>query len=375
VTLGLGRGRRLHVLSTDRFTTTVCRVALHRDLGPETTTTAVLASVLRAATERFPSRRVLAEALAGLYGASLSVGTERLGDRLLLSATMEWPTAGLPGADGLLAEGLEMLGDVLARPKQVRGGFDPEIVATERTNQARALQALKDEKGRYALRRALSVACAGEPYALDPEGRAEDLDAVTPATLAGVHAALLARAPAEIFVVGDLTPAAADALLPAAHTLAGVLGGGPYARLFKVVRETHGLCYYASAGWNDAKGLLVVQVGIDPANEARARKLVLALASEVGRGVLEPEALRGYREAVAHRVASLADSRGGRIGWAQEALALGVDASPQRWLERLLAVKPGDVARVGRKLALDTVFFLGSDASSKRAPAAAKEDA
>lgn len=414
----LGHGLRLHVLRTDRFTTVACRVFLHRPLDGHTTATAVLASVLRAATQAYPTRRALSERLANLYGATLGVGSERLGDRLVVSAGMEWPIAGLPGSRGLLGEGLAVLGEVLARPRRgPDGGLDPAIVATECTNHARALRALRDDKGRYALRRALEIACAGEPYAQGAEGRLADLPGVTPGRLADLHADLLARAPGEIYVVGDveadeaeravrrhlLWPAraaraaglpspvgvhaararprrqaeadsvaqgklvlvfrapvgAGHALAPAAHTLAGVLGGGPYARLFKVVRETHGLCYYANAGWNEAKGLMVVQVGIDPRHEARVTRLVRQLAAEVGRGVLEPEALRGLRQAAMHRVASLADNRGARIGFDHESLALGRERSPQRWLARLLAVRPAEVRAVGRRLRLDTVFFLG----------------
>ena len=420
----LGRGLRLHVLTTDRFTTAACRVFLHRPLDAQTTATAVLAAVMRAATQGYPTRRALSERLADLYGASLSVGSATLGDRLVLSAGMEWPIGGVPGARGLLGQGLAVLGEVLARPRRGSdGALDSGIVRTECTNHERALRALRDDKGRYALRRALQLACAGEPYAQGAEGRLEDLAAVTPGSLSRLHAELLADAPAEIYVVGDVgadeaqravqrhllwqgrspRPAAmpspvgtcagrvrsqrvaepdsvaqgklvlvfrapvgaSDPLAPAAHTLAGVLGGGPFARLFKVVRETHGLCYYANAGWNEAKGLLVVQVGIDPRHEGRVTRLVQGLAAEVGRGVLEPEALQGLRQAAAHRVASLADNRGARIGFDHESLALGRERSPQRWLARLMAVRPAEVRAVGRRLRLDTVFFLGGGAASR----------
>jgi predicted Zn-dependent peptidase len=426
VTRVLGRGVRLHVLSTDRFTTSVCRVVWHADLGPDTTATAVLAGVLRTATAKHPTREALARRLDDLYGASLTLSSEKLGDRLLFASTLEWPTGLLPGAEGLLPEGLGLLREVLTEPKRgADGALDAEIVATERVNQGRAIAALEDDKGRYAFRRATQLACAGEPYARDPEGRREDLDEVTPTSLAALHGRLLATAPMDVFVVGDLSPREAElavrrnllwegragkpaALAPAAsvaaararprrvverqalsqgkvvlvlraalepgsplnaaaHTLAGVLGGGPYARLFKVVRETHGLCYYASAGWNEAKGLLVVQLGVDAKNEARARKLVLELFREVAGGTLEASALEGYREAVAHRVASLADSRGGMIGWTQQALALGLDPSPARYLARVRRVTPSEVRAVGRRLALDTVFALGEFGAGRKA--------
>jgi predicted Zn-dependent peptidase len=407
VTRELGRGVRLHVLSTDRFTTSVCRVVWHADLGPDTTAMAVLAGVLRTATAKHPTREALARRLDDLYGASLTLSNEKLGDRLLLASTLEWPTGLLPGAEGLLPEGLGLLREVLSEPKRgADGTLDAEIVATERVNQGRAIAALEDDKGRYALRRATQLACAGEPYARDPEGRREDLDGVTAEALAALHARLLATAPMDVFVVGDLTPREAElavrhhllwdgraakpaalasaagvaaararprrvverqALYAAAHTLAGVLGGGPYARLFKVVREVHGLCYYASAGWNEAKGLLVVQLGVDAKNEARARKFVLELFREVADGTLEASALEGYREAVAHRVASLADSRGGMIGWTQQALTLGLDPSPARYLARVRRVTPRDVRAVGRRLTLDTVFALGEFGAGREA--------
>lgn len=419
VTRRLGPAARLHVFSSDRFTTSYARVVLHRDLAEATTAAALLAPVLRAATARHPSREALAHRLADLYGASLHLGSEKLGDRGLFTASLEWPTAGLSRSTGLFGDGLGLLREVLTEPKRsTDGAFDPGVVRTEQVNQRRALEALRDDKGRYAVRRALETACAGEPYGLEVEGRVEELEQATPPKLADLHRALLARAPLDVFVSSDLSPDQAErlvrrhllwegrspaatplppagsvraartpsrrlvereplsqgklvlvfraplpaghALSPAARTLAGVLGGGPYARLFKVVRETHGLCYFANAGWVDAKGLMLVNCGIDPANEAKARRLILSLAQEVGGGVLEAKALEGYREAVAHRVASLKDSRGAAVAFAQEALILGLNPSPAQLLERLGRVRPADVRAVGRSLRLDTVFFLGS---------------
>jgi predicted Zn-dependent peptidase len=363
--------------------------------------------------------------LADLYGASLHVGAEKLGDRQLLVASLEWPTAFVPRANRVLAEGLALVREVLSLPKRGRDGdaLDADLVRTEQTNHVRSLRALRDDKARYALRRCIEVAFRGEPFGLDVDGTEEDVPLATPEALAALHRRLLATAPVEIFLVGDLRadeaakavrehllwpgraakqavpPAAGSAraarsrpvrrvepddvsqgklvlafraaipptspLQAAASTLAGVLGGGPFSRLFKVVREIDGLCYYAGSSWNRAKGAMIVQSGIEPGNEPRARKRILALEREVASGVLEPHALTGLREAAAHRVAALEDDRGALVSWLQDASALGTDPSPKRHLERLRAVTPADVRRVGRLLKLDTTFFLTS-----RAPAA-----
>lgn len=418
MTRDVAPGVRLHLVRTSRFTTTYCRIVMYRDLGPEATATAVLAPVLQSATARYPTRTALAHRLADLYGAALQVVVGKIGDRQTLTGSLEWPTEHVPRAGGMLSRGLRLLREVWSDPKRAGRGeaLDPEIVRAEQVNHVRALRSLKNDKARYALRRCLASVCADEPFGLDAHGCEEDVAAADGAALADLHRRLLASAPAEIFLVGDLglrealgavrehllwpgraarparvrqatavRPARARprrlvetdrvvqgklvfgfrapirptaALAPAIETLTGVLGGGSYARLFKVAREKHGLCYYASAGWYRPKGVLVVQTGIDAAYEARARRVVRGLVREVAGGDLDDEAWHAYLQEIRHRVAALRDSPHGMVSWYQERLALGLDPSPESFLEGLEAVTPAAVRRAGRRLALDTTFCL-----------------
>jgi predicted Zn-dependent peptidase len=416
----LAPGVRLHVLPTDRFTTTICRVALHRDLGPEAAATALLAQVLESVTAKHPSREAVAHRLADLYGAGLDVGVEKLVDRQLLAASLDWPSASLPGRGATLEEGLSFLREVLTDPKRVGDGLDPDTVATEATNLRRAIRALRDDKASWAARRCVDLACAGEPFALDAIGREEDVAAATPAALAALHARLLATAPVEIFVAGDVTPARARAAVRehllwtdrsrsvveprpassvraprakprrvvetqdlaqgklamafrakiaptspdavAAAVVAGVLGGTTVGRFFRVIRETHGLCYYAHASYVRAKGLMLVQSGVDTKNEPKARRLVMELFREAASGALEEKALRGYREAVWARARAMQDERGLSIAFAQEALALGTDPRPESFAKAVDAVRPADARRAGKALALEATYFLAGKA-------------
>ncbi len=417
VTREIAPGVRLHLLRTDRFTTSYCRVAFHRDLGAEATATAVLAQVLQSATAKHPSRKALADRLGDLYGASLHVGVSKLGDRQLFVGSLDWPTAHVPRARGVLVQGLRLLREVICEPKRgPAGGLAPEIVATEIANHRHALRSQRDDKGRHALRGCLQTLCADEPYGLEVQGREEDLASVTPEGLAALHGRLLARAPVEVFLVGDLglreatavvrkhllwpgrearparvPPAAsvrsararprhlveheaitqgkvvlgsrgrirADSTASvAAETLAGVLGGGSYGRLFKVVREEHGLCYYASASWHRPKGILLVQIGVDPAQEARARRMIARLTKEVGGGQLDPAAHDAFLRAVEHAVAAMQDSPRSIVAWYQQRLALGGAGTPAAVLAALRRVTPAQVRAVGSRIALDTTFAL-----------------
>lgn len=419
VTREIAPGVRLHLLRTDRFATSYCRVVLHRDLGPEATATAVLAQVLQSATARHPTHKALADRLGDLYGAALHVGVGKLGDRQLFVGALDWPTAHVPRAGRMLGHGLELIREVLADPKREPGAperLDEALVRAEVANHARGLRGRRDDKARHALRLCLATMCRDEPYGLDPQGREADLAGIDGASLAGLHARLIATAPVEVFLVGDLTlrdavravrrhllwdgRAARPARLPraasvrpararvrhvvehdavvqgqlvlgsrgavrpgtraafAAELMAGVLGGGSFGRLFKVVREEHGLCYYASAGWHRPKGLLLVQTAVDPAHEAKARRLIARLTKQVARGDLDAGARDGFLGAFAHHVASMQDSPKATALWYQERLAVGGAASPAAHLDALRAVTPAQVRAVGARLALDTTVAL-----------------
>ena len=419
VTREIAPGVRLHLLRTDRFTTSYCRVVLHRDLGAEATATAVLAQVLQSATARHPTNKALADRLGDLYGAMLHVGVGKLGDRQLLVGALDWPTAHVPRARRMFADGLELLREVLAEPKREDGDdgrLDEALVAAELANHARALRGRQDDKARHALRLCVSTMCHDEPYGLDPMGELDALADVDGASLASLHARLVRTAPIEIFLVGDVTLREATTAvrrhllwperaprprrLPradgvrdararpklvverdavsqgklvlgsrgrvragtraayAAELMAGVLGGGSFGRLFKVVREEHGLCYYASAGWHRPKGLLLVQTGVDPANEAKARRLIGKLTNEVASGVLEPTARDGFLNAVAHQVASMQDSPKATALWYQERIAIGGADSPAAHLDALRSVTPAALRAVGKRIALDTTVAL-----------------
>lgn len=434
VTREVAPGVRLHLLSTDRFTTALCRVVLHRDLGAEATATSLLALVLQSATGRHPTRRALAHALADLYGASLQVTVSKAGARQLLISTLEWPTLGVPDGrrrgGGRLARGLALLGEVLARPKRQAGRgsgpLDADLVRTEQVNLLRMLCSLADDKPRRAWVRCVEEACRGEPFALEALGRAEAVGAATPAVLAELHARLLATAPVDVFLVADVgireavavvrkhllwpgraqlsvrppvasaarpararprrvveeddvqqgqlvfawrSPVRADAaLLPAAAVLAGVFGGGTYSRLFQVVREKHALCYHADAQWIAAQGLLLAQVGVEPADEPRTRRLVQGLAREVASGRLDPVALDAYRAGVRAQVATLGDDRAAWLAWLQGRTTLGLDPDPVRWADAVDRVTPARVRRVGRNLRLEVSYALLPRGSVRRGP-------
>lgn len=410
-------GVQLHVWSTDRFTTTTCRIVLRRDLGTEATATSLLARVLEAATARAPTREALAERLADLYGAGLHVGVEKRGDQQALVGQLDWPTAFLTRGGAALTAGLRLLRDVWSDPvREADGTLDTDIVETERRNLDRTLRGLPNDKGSWALRQCVARLCADEPHGRSALGERAVLAHVDRGELAALHARLLSRWPIDIFLVGDVradhaaqlvkrhllwprhgsTPrlprlggvhaararplyvreaddtAQARLLLGwrgsvrpgtaasrAASVLSGVLGPGSYGRLFRVVREEHGLCYDVGSLWNASKGYLLVRTGVAPEDAAKAGRLIRRLVREVGDGHFPDEALSGLRADLTQRVRGSQDSPAAMVGWWQARLAMGLDPSPSRHLDDMLKVGRAAIRRVAPRLEFDVRYYLG----------------
>jgi predicted Zn-dependent peptidase len=106
--------------------------------------------------------------------------------------------------------------------------------------------------------------------------------------------------------------------------------------------------------------MMLVQSGVDPQNEPKARRLILQLTREVAGGSLDEQAFSAVREAARARVVAMQDERGSTLSYTQEMLALGLDPRPRKNLDALLAVTPADVRRAGKALALEASFFLTS---------------
>jgi len=298
------------------------------------------------------------------------------------------------------------------------------IVSQETKNAERALQGLRADRAAYAARALVGGVCRREPYGLDVRGSVQGLQAIDARALAQLHGEIVAQAPVDIWFRGPVTPTRVQELVArdlmwaprarrparmpttvglasaparpyrgslvedvqqtrltyawrgrigprhrtfaAAHVLAGWLGGGVSSVLWHVLREEAGLCYDVDAGWRPAKGLLVVQTGVAPAQERRARSRLTQLV----RRVLEGDVPQATREAwlAEHvdRLRAIGDHRGAHLAWLRRAHVLGLNPDVPAWIDALAAVTPREVRAAGRKLGLAGVQRLGPEDGSTR---------
>ena len=318
-----------------RFKTFRFMLNARRPLDARASARSLLPALLLQGTDRDPDRPALVRRMESLYGAAVLPSTGKLGESHLLRFTLDSISgAHAPGAPDLLGRGLELLADILARPRLEAGGFPVEVFERERTQAAHAARAVFNDKMAYAAEQSISRACAGEPMAIPAHGGLESIEALRCEDPEAARLDFLGNGEMWALAMGGLPeegvrdgmarflselpdrvaepcprrveplqgvgrhdverfdvqqsklvllfrlPWTDDATTWAARAMfVNMLGGGPHSRLFRGVREELSLAYYAQAVLDRYKGILAVHVGLD---ESAAERVEEEVSREIG---------------------------------------------------------------------------------------------
>ncbi len=409
--VGSPGGVEVHLLRTSRFKAVHLHWLVEAPLDAGRTARAVLPDLLTRATATYPDLAALSARCEELYNTDLLASVTAHGGRQVLRFGAE-TIADRYSLDGpLLPRVLDLLAEVLHAPPLVGGRLCAEHLAQERTNLARAIESLADDKPLYAYRRLVETMHAGGPHAQHSWGEASVARALDEPD---VHAAwdhVREAAPVRLMIVGDVTPEQAhetarrlsgvearpapraagpppalpdrdvqvveeeqplaqsrlclgfrlprERLPGAACTVTSlVFGGGSHSRLFKRVREADGMAYGCSASALLDSATLVVQAGVDDEHLDAVRDTVVEELLRLGRDGVDREEFELSVRAQRRRLVALADSPAGLMGLRLAGLMTGRATDPARALAELDAVTPDDVAAVAAGCRLDTVYAL-----------------
>lgn len=413
----LAEGVNLYVYPTDKFKTVLLSVYLHLPLAKETVTaSALLPMVMTRGTASHPTTPELVRHLEGLYGATLAYDVGRRGEVQSLVFRLELPTETyLPGERSLLERGVATLSEVLLEPATEGPGaaFKSEFVEQEKKNLREMIEGLINDKRRYALNRCREIMCEGEPYALYHLGRTEDLAGITPASLLAHWRRVLASAPVDMFVVGEVDPdgvaeqvrrhlaipAGGTREMPTTAVRAevdgvrrvreeqkvnqgvlvvgmrtgvtardpdffpmvvanGVLGAFPHSKLFLNVREKNSLAYYAYSSIEAFKGVGFLYAGIEFANYDKALEISLAQLEDLKQGKVTETELEATRKALISDALGVQDSPGRLVEEYVSGLVAGRTLTTEERVAAYQAVTLDQVVAAAQKLQVDTVYFL-----------------
>ena len=409
-------------LRSDKFKTACLSVNLLTQLKRETAAmNALIPSVLRRGTTRYPDMEQISRRLDELYGAAIEPVIRRVGEVHCLGFFASFPEpAFLPGGEALLGEMSSLMAEMLLSPVTRGGLLQPQYVDSEKEKHLDLIRSRVNEKRSYAVQRCLEEMCCYEDYAVSRFGDIPECEAIHYKKLSRYYRELLRKSPVELFYCGrakleEVEEALRDALagMPrgeidydigteirmnaveaepryheehmdvtqgklvlgfrlgecmeepdraAIHVFNAVYGSGATSKLFLNVREKLQLCYYASSAVVLRKGLMLVSSGISFENLEAARAEILAQLDAVKNGEISDDELLWAKRSVASDLRSTLDSQGELEGyWLSQAVD-GADYGPAELAELAENVTKEDVIAIAKSVELDMVYFLcGND--------------
>lgn len=409
-----GKGFRLHVVKADQFKTNTIVLKMKTPLNRENLTTrALLPYVLQAATEKYPTTTALRSYLDELYGTSLYVDLAKKGEYHVITLTVDVANEKfLKDPTPLLEKGFELLSDILVRPLVKNGAFDQKTVDQEKRTLKQRIQAVYDDKMRYAGVRLVEEMCEGEPYALPLNGFKEDVDAITPESLYQYFNQVLNEDEIDLFVVGDVekdavvnfankwlqfpdrTPALierqssmtraevkevkepqnvkqgklnigyrtnifyGDEDYYTLQVLNGIFGGFSHSKLFINVREKASLAYYAASRLESHKGLLLIMTGIDNQNYEKTVNIVKEQVKAMQSGDFTEQEIKQTKAVIRNQLLETIDTSRGMIEVLYHNVVAKVNILLDDWLDRTEKVTKEQIVEASNKLQLDTIYFL-----------------
>ncbi|WP_238653867.1 EF-P 5-aminopentanol modification-associated protein YfmF [Paenibacillus piscarius] len=407
---------RIHVLPTKAFKTFAISLYAGVPLEESTVTaTALVPFVLRRGTASYPETTQFRERLEELYGAGFGFDIYKRGDYQIVQFRMDTINDSfVQSKDSLLEESFAFLGEVLTRPLMEAGSFRASYVATERETIRKKLEAIVNDKIRYAAERCIEEMCRYEPYRLHPLGQRADLDGITPESLYKTYQSWLNGAILDLYVVGDTTPEEVEKLVTAhfggerhaapapyasdfkpvkvdevrtveekldvnqgklnmglrtsitykddsyaaALMYNGILGGYPHSKLFVNVREKESLAYYASSRYDGHKGIGTIQSGIESQNYGKAVDIIRKQLDELRAGSISELELSQTKAMIRNLLSEIQDSAFELISFDFNRQLSGKDRSAEELMEQVERTGAAEVKAAAETFQLDTIYFL-----------------
>ncbi|REK77858.1 EF-P 5-aminopentanol modification-associated protein YfmF [Paenibacillus paeoniae] len=406
---------RLHVLPTKRFKTFAISLFAGVPLSEDTVTPiALIPFVLRRGTAGTPETIAFREKLDDMYGAGFGFDVYKRGDSQIVQFRMDVINEQFVSSEqSLLAASLQFLGEALTDPCVENGGFRAKYVEAEKATLRKRLEAIVNDKIRYAAERCLEEMCANEPYRLHPLGKLDEIDGIKPDALFRHYEEWLDRAALDLYVVGDTsleevtklvgqafklktgTPASYskpdvnqdvqevkyvvdeldvsqgklnmglrtgigydDKLYPAALMYNGILGGYPHSKLFINVREKESLAYYAASRLDGHKGICTIQSGIEFNHYEKAVAIIKQQLESMANGELSELEMNQTKAMISGHLRELQDSAYEMLSYDFNSVLTGNERTSAQLLEQVQGVTADDIVEVAKRVQLDIVYFL-----------------
>ena len=419
-TQNIAEGIRFCSVKTDKFKTCRVNVSLAMPLDKNASARAILPFMFSRRCAKYPDYTSLNRVLDELYGAAVSAGVIKRGEAQVLSFSL---TAiddrfALDG-DKVAFECAKLLAEMIFDPLTEGESFPEDIIEQEKRLLVEAIENEQNDKRRYAMLRCEQLMFSDEAYGINRLGSVEDVKALTPEAVYAAWRDVLEKATVQITMVSsmDSQPVvdlikenfskikrnpveiktqfvsglpkpeyvsesmplkqgklvmgfrtgmrSEDDMMPAMKVAVDIFGGGTYSKLFSVVREKMSLCYYCSAALFNSKGVVMVQSGIEDANEEKAKNEIINQLRLTAEGEFSDEDFSSSIKSLTDSILGNSDTPEEITAWYASQILRKELKAPETYAEEIGNVDRAEVVRAAKTIMLDTIFMLKSSGEAE----------
>lgn len=416
----IAEGIRFCSVKTDKFKTCRVNISLAMPLDKNASARAILPFMFSRRCAKYPDYTSLNRVLDELYGAAVSAGVLKRGEAQVISFSMSAidDRFALDG-DKVALECTKLLADMIFDPLTEGESFPEDIIEQEKRLLVEAIENELNDKRRYAMLRCEQLMFADEAYGVNRFGSVEDVKALTPDVVYAAWRDVLQKATVQITMVSSMDPQpivdlirekfseierhpveiktlfvsglpkpeyisesmplkqgklvmgfrtgmrSEDDMMPAMKVAVDIFGGGTYSKLFSVVREKMSLCYYCSAALFNSKGIVMVQSGIEDANEEKAKNEIINQLRLTAEGKFTDEDFSSSIKSLTDSILGNSDTPEEITAWYASQILRNELKAPETYAKEIGSVDRAEVVRAAKTIMLDTIFMLKSSGEAE----------
>ena len=405
----------LSALKTTKFKTAVLKLSIAMPASVDERDSALFAlmiNVLKCGTEKYPERSDIIKRLGDLYDASCSIGGYASGDNRILEISSEMLSDRFSDEGSIIDGVAELIDQLLYHPNTDDDGlFLSETIEREKQVLCDKIKSEKNNSRAYALKRCREIMCAGEPYG--NAVKSEFIVDITARELTEYYKTFLSRSVPSFSYVGDMSITdvsevikkhfaderigTADPILPlscsvsseickmnedfeikqgilvigfrsgillgdqhsnAMRVFNNVFGGTSTSRLFTIIREKMGLCYYCDSDYVSTKGLLFVCSGIDSDKRETVESEILKQLEALRDTPVGTIELDNAKDLAIKELYEICDYQASIASFKYAYEIYGIDSDINRIISEISSVTANDIMEIASNITLDTIFFL-----------------
>lgn len=409
----IAEGVNFKVIPATHFKSEVISLYIRRTLTAETVTmNNILPGVLSDGTEKYPTETHISDRLDELYGASLSMGTDKSGETQVIRIQCGFLSPKYSYTD-IIEDVLDLISELLLHPYLENGAFSHKYTELEKNAQKELILSSINDKAYYAKQKLIAHMCEKEPFGIPEYGYISDLDLIDEKKLYDCYREVIKTSPIDIIYTGAEDKEKVSALIKAHFNFsdrnivkipepkidvkvkkpkyfeekmdivqaklvmgfrtysdvktddeftdlvyAMVLGGGAQSKLFRNVREKHSLCYSISASMSKYKGLMFIQTGIKTSDYDKAKNLIEKELDDMKNGEITEEELSQAKKLLVGVIRSVNDRVYSLSDFYYDLGIFGKNLNLEEIVDKINAVTVKSIRKRSEKITLDTVFLL-----------------